>query len=491
MSSDDAVSPVVSVILLVAIVVVLSTVVFSFVGGIGNEQTSSSAGITVESNESSVKMNVIDMGTSEQIEFTNGTETKTVSSVGESVVFNGTDPVQVVGQNGQSSSLIRTVKPTDEGVVNNPTTPEPEQSPLQLSEVSYYTAQQIKASDAHIYLNSFSSVSKISRSTGNTEWTGDSQIGLPRDDRNNQGIKLTDSGTLYSGNNSEVARYDSNGDKTEVPIPDVGLKRITSDEKLFGFNQSRQEVVVYDLVSENTEKNITIEGQAVNMKESGNFIYVQSDEIGSTDTVRVYKISTDTLNIQSSYSKEGYTSFRQGFNRPKGVFAVENGKILMSLKSSNVDISETTPYSLASISTSGMSEEWVNDNFNRTYADISIATDGTVYGAGTVYNNTDGKRGFYNATFVKLNGGNGQVESEFIIPEEFAGESSPIDVITGAVEVRGNTLYTATYEGTVRAIDTDGMDTVLWTETKNSGVNEVLVLDEDIYIGTPSYSPPS
>jgi len=486
MSSDDAVSPVVSVILLVAIVVVLSTVVFSFVGGIGNEQTSSSAGITVESNESSVKMNVIDMGTSEQIEFTNGTETKTVSSVGESVVFNGTDPVQVVGQNGQSSSLIRTVKPTDEGVVNNeetttgtPDESTPENSPptmgdagLQPSAITYFNdTYQVATTSSHVYLNNESELSKVSRSTGNVEWTTVNDIDVPQDFENPtyyQGVSIADDGTVYSTEVGEVTRYDSNGNPTPVSIPsNVTNPVVTDDRNIYGYNLSSDEFVFVDLDTNKIENTVSLAGKPNIIKEgpNGNYMYVQTNEDEATNNpiANIYKISKSTLTVEDTYTKNGIIT--QPGTRG-GELLIDGNQIFTELSDSTGPGSER----LVSLSTTDMSEQWlIKDNY--TFNDLSVGPNGNLYASGGFQEQSQS-----GMTYMKIDTTSGTVTEEFRQPTEGPAVSNAV------IDVKGDTLYANSGIG-IFAYDTDGMK-VAWVEQEISKPPQtgIVVDGDDIYV---------
>lgn len=108
--SDKGVSPVIGVILMVAITVILAAVIGAFVislGGDVNEEVN--AGVTVDENDGDVTVRYHSEGTAEQLRVEhNGSQVATLDSVGDSVTVltNSGDTVTVVGQSGSNNSVI-------------------------------------------------------------------------------------------------------------------------------------------------------------------------------------------------------------------------------------------------------------------------------------------------------------------------------------------------------------------------------------------------
>ncbi|OYR65297.1 type IV pilin [Halorubrum ezzemoulense] len=108
---ERAVSPVIGVILMVAITVILAAVIGTFVLGLGDSlQTSATAGVSVEGDT----VTVASMGTSDFV-LVNGNATSSnpllnASSVGESVSISGERPVQVIAVKDGEQTLVRTIE---------------------------------------------------------------------------------------------------------------------------------------------------------------------------------------------------------------------------------------------------------------------------------------------------------------------------------------------------------------------------------------------
>jgi len=123
--NDRAVSPVIGVILMVAITVILAAVVGTFVLGLGDQiGGSATAGVTVDGdNTTDVTVTLTNLGTAESVKIvdSNGTSINTVdtgvtgnlpmNSTGASVTLDGTTPggnsynIVAVGPGGEQSVL--------------------------------------------------------------------------------------------------------------------------------------------------------------------------------------------------------------------------------------------------------------------------------------------------------------------------------------------------------------------------------------------------
>lgn len=112
---DRGVSPVIGVILMVAITVILAAVIGTFVLGLGDSiGQSTTAGISVDQNATDVTVTLASAGTAERVEIRQGGSPQgNLSSVGETVVVpvSGGD-IQVIGFGSDGSeTLIRTIEP--------------------------------------------------------------------------------------------------------------------------------------------------------------------------------------------------------------------------------------------------------------------------------------------------------------------------------------------------------------------------------------------
>jgi flagellin-like protein len=97
--SERAVSPVIGVILMVAITVILAAVIGTFVLGLGDSLgQNANAGVSVDKTDTNATVTLVDKGNVQEVNVTNGTDTKTLTDVGDSktVDFNGSD-IQVIG----------------------------------------------------------------------------------------------------------------------------------------------------------------------------------------------------------------------------------------------------------------------------------------------------------------------------------------------------------------------------------------------------------
>ena len=108
-AEDRAVSPVIGVILMVAITVILAAVIGTFVLGLGDQiGGSATAGVTVDGdNTSSATVTLTNTGTSDYVEIVNSTDGSNfdyLNSTGTSVTVNakGNYSVVAVGTNGES-----------------------------------------------------------------------------------------------------------------------------------------------------------------------------------------------------------------------------------------------------------------------------------------------------------------------------------------------------------------------------------------------------
>ena len=120
-ADDRGVSPVIGVILMVAITVILAAVIGTFVLGLGDSiGNSATAGITVENeNTTNATIRLTNEGTATQVNVTNGSSTVELDNVGDSVTAgseSGTDltasgevDIIAVGSDG-GESLLRTIE---------------------------------------------------------------------------------------------------------------------------------------------------------------------------------------------------------------------------------------------------------------------------------------------------------------------------------------------------------------------------------------------
>jgi len=120
-ADDRGVSPVIGVILMVAITVILAAVIGTFVLGLGDQiGGSATAGITVENeNTTNATVRLTNLGTAEQVNVTQAGNTETLENVGDSVTagteagsdLTGSGEVNIiaVGSDGEES-LLRTIQ---------------------------------------------------------------------------------------------------------------------------------------------------------------------------------------------------------------------------------------------------------------------------------------------------------------------------------------------------------------------------------------------
>ncbi|MCD2204897.1 type IV pilin N-terminal domain-containing protein [Halobacterium sp. KA-6] len=111
---DRGVSPVIGVILMVAITVILAAVIASFVLGFGGQTTqSASAGVEVDASGNNANVTVITLGeNAEGVTCVQGSATDapdtTIAGVGETIECNTGNNVIAVGTDGAQNSTIRT-----------------------------------------------------------------------------------------------------------------------------------------------------------------------------------------------------------------------------------------------------------------------------------------------------------------------------------------------------------------------------------------------
>ena len=114
--SERAVSPVIGVILMVAITVILAAVIGTFVLGLGDSLgQNANAGVSVDKNatNSSATVTLVDKGNVESVNVTSGTNSSTLNNVGESVTvgFDGEKDMQVIGVLPDGTeTVIRTIE---------------------------------------------------------------------------------------------------------------------------------------------------------------------------------------------------------------------------------------------------------------------------------------------------------------------------------------------------------------------------------------------
>ena len=110
---DRAVSPVIGVILMVAITVILAAVIGTFVLGLGdNIESEVQAGVTVDGQESDTVRNVTwtSQGTAEEITIRgpDAYTEQTITEVGGSVPANETGSYSAVAVDGERQTVVRT-----------------------------------------------------------------------------------------------------------------------------------------------------------------------------------------------------------------------------------------------------------------------------------------------------------------------------------------------------------------------------------------------
>jgi flagellin-like protein len=104
---DRAVSPVIGVILMVAITVILAAVIGTFVLGLGDSLGgSATAGVSVSGDTATVA----NMGTADEVVFNGTSNNKTVSTAGGTFDLDGERPVQVFAVADGERTLIRTIE---------------------------------------------------------------------------------------------------------------------------------------------------------------------------------------------------------------------------------------------------------------------------------------------------------------------------------------------------------------------------------------------
>jgi flagellin-like protein len=128
--SDSAVSPVIGVILMVAITVILAAVIGSFVLNLGgNLEANPQAGVTFDQDSDNVTVQVVSMenadglyvqdGNSDFIESDSGVNASatlqnasyTFTSTGDSVTFEHNDRVTVIGELDGKTAVLQTWRP--------------------------------------------------------------------------------------------------------------------------------------------------------------------------------------------------------------------------------------------------------------------------------------------------------------------------------------------------------------------------------------------
>ena len=115
--SERAVSPVIGVILMVAITVILAAVIGTFVLGLGDQLgQNANAGVSVDKTDTNATVTLVDKGNVQQVNITNGTSppAANLTDVGDSetVDFNDDgDDIQVIGVLPDGTeTVIRTIE---------------------------------------------------------------------------------------------------------------------------------------------------------------------------------------------------------------------------------------------------------------------------------------------------------------------------------------------------------------------------------------------
>ncbi|PHQ43292.1 hypothetical protein Z052_04900 [Halorubrum sp. C191] len=114
--SERAVSPVIGVILMVAITVILAAVIGTFVLGLGDQLgQNANAGVSIdEPNSSYVTVTLVSQGNVDRVivNKTDGTGTSSLEGVGETVtVKHNNSSVQIIGDIGGEKTVLRTYEP--------------------------------------------------------------------------------------------------------------------------------------------------------------------------------------------------------------------------------------------------------------------------------------------------------------------------------------------------------------------------------------------
>ena len=114
--SERAVSPVIGVILMVAITVILAAVIGTFVLGLGGSLgQNANAGVSVDKTDTNATVTLVDKGNVDQVNVTNGStnSSEVLTNVGddETVEFNSSDDIQVIGVLPDGTkTVIRTIE---------------------------------------------------------------------------------------------------------------------------------------------------------------------------------------------------------------------------------------------------------------------------------------------------------------------------------------------------------------------------------------------
>lgn len=110
---DRGVSPVIGVILMVAITVILAAVIGTFVLGLGDQLGSNAnAGVSVDKTDTNATVTLVDKGNVDSVNVTSGSNSDTLNNVGDSVTvdFDGED-IQVIGVLPDGTeTVIRTIE---------------------------------------------------------------------------------------------------------------------------------------------------------------------------------------------------------------------------------------------------------------------------------------------------------------------------------------------------------------------------------------------
>ncbi|TKX61481.1 type IV pilin [Halorubrum sp. GN12_10-3_MGM] len=114
--SERAVSPVIGVILMVAITVILAAVIGTFVLGLGDQLgQNANAGVSIdEPNSSYVTVTLVSQGNVDRVivNATDSTGTSSLEGVGETVtVKHNNSSVQIIGDIGGEKTVLRTYEP--------------------------------------------------------------------------------------------------------------------------------------------------------------------------------------------------------------------------------------------------------------------------------------------------------------------------------------------------------------------------------------------
>lgn len=120
---DRAVSPVIGVILMVAITVILAAVIGTFVLGLGDSLSGGvQAGVAVDQSSGSTSITYTSAGSADRITFQGANSSGNLNDLTDvgnstsSTSLNSGEDLQIIAVSGDEQTVIRTVTITDEGI---------------------------------------------------------------------------------------------------------------------------------------------------------------------------------------------------------------------------------------------------------------------------------------------------------------------------------------------------------------------------------------